>query len=277
MSGTTFEHDDEIVAQGVDTLVVAGWTGRDAAGVEHHIRELEALGVAPPSSVPLFYRVSAGLLGAHSIIEVVGEETSGEVEPMLVRHAGRLWLGLASDHTDRALETHSVALSKQGCAKPCAATLWSLDGLADAYPDAPKEGTGTDANSSGKRTSTPTERPTGELVSRLDALELRAWIADDLASDDWTLYQEGSLAAIRPLAALLATSPLADPPTDSPTDPRAGSPSATGGAVSAMLCGTLPAIGGVRPASAFRFELLDPANGRSLRHGYAVRCLPEIR
>ena len=37
-------------------LVIAGWTGRDAAGIQHHIEELAALGVPRPSTVPLYYR-----------------------------------------------------------------------------------------------------------------------------------------------------------------------------------------------------------------------------
>ena len=32
----------------IDRLIIAGWTGRDAAMVEHHIAELEAIGVARP-------------------------------------------------------------------------------------------------------------------------------------------------------------------------------------------------------------------------------------
>jgi len=225
---TLFHSDGEVVADAVDSLIVAGWTGRDTAGVEHHVRELAAIGVAPPSTIPLFYRVSAALLGTHGTIEVVGTESSGEVEPLIVRAGGRLWLGVASDHTDRALEAHSVALSKQICAKPCAADLWPLD----------------------------------DVAARLDTLELRAWIADDIAAADWTLYQEGSLAAIRPLAELIEASPLG-------TADDAGR--------SAMLCGTLGAIGGVRPAGACRIELLDPRDGRSIRHEYAVVSLPEIR
>jgi len=39
-------------------LVIAGWTGRDPAAVQHHIDELAALGVPAPSTVPLFYRVA---------------------------------------------------------------------------------------------------------------------------------------------------------------------------------------------------------------------------
>jgi uncharacterized protein DUF2848 len=43
---------------------------------------------------------------------------------------------------------------------------------------------------------------------------------------------------------------------------------------SAMFSGTLPAIGGLRPAQRFEFELEDPILGRSLRHSYAIRTLP---
>ena len=37
----------------IDQMVIAGWTGRDAAAIEHHIAELTAIGVPRPSSVPL--------------------------------------------------------------------------------------------------------------------------------------------------------------------------------------------------------------------------------
>ena len=43
---------------GIDDAIVAGWTGRDSAAVEKHIRELEALGVKRPATTPIFYRVS---------------------------------------------------------------------------------------------------------------------------------------------------------------------------------------------------------------------------
>ena len=43
---------------GVRELVVAGWTGRDVAALEKHIRELEAIGVKRPKTTPIFYRVA---------------------------------------------------------------------------------------------------------------------------------------------------------------------------------------------------------------------------
>ena len=41
----------------IEQAVVAGWTGRDPAAVEKHIKELEALGVKRPATTPIFYRV----------------------------------------------------------------------------------------------------------------------------------------------------------------------------------------------------------------------------
>jgi hypothetical protein len=200
-------------------LTVAGWTGRDAAAVEHHIAELAEIGVPRPSAVPLYYRCAPSLLTQADRIAALGTETSGEAEPFLLRAGGALWLGLGSDHTDRGLEAHSVAHSKQICAKPVARSLWAYEPLAD----------------------------------RLDALELRSWISE---AGGWTLYQEGTLAAIRPLAGLLAASPLAEG--------------------EAMLCGTLPARGGVRPSASWRMELRDPAAGRALKLAYAVETLPVV-
>ena len=63
--------------------------------------------VPRPSAVPLYYRVAAQQFTQASAIQVVGSETSGEVEPVLFDTGRALYLGLGSDHTDRALETHS--------------------------------------------------------------------------------------------------------------------------------------------------------------------------
>ena len=39
------------LALDVQQFIVAGWTGRDAAAVQHHIDELAAIGVKPPATV----------------------------------------------------------------------------------------------------------------------------------------------------------------------------------------------------------------------------------
>ena len=223
-----FETGDAVArAITIENLVVAGWTARDRAAVDHHIEELAALGVPPPSQVPLFYRLSAQLLTQAGEVEFLGAEASGEIEPLLVDDGETLWLGLGSDHTDRKLESVSVAFSKQACAKPVSRQLWRFD----------------------------------ELRDRLDTLVLTSWIRDDDASE-WQLYQQGTLAAIRPLVTLMEASPFAH-----------GTRLAPG---TAMMCGTFGAKGGVRPASRFRMELRDPASDRRITHEYRAKTLPVI-
>ena len=213
-----FETENGALDVEVARLIVAGWTGRDEAAVRHHIDELAEIGVPAPSTIPLYYRASASLLTQASRIEVLGEESSGEAEPFVLRTGGALWLGLGSDHTDRGLEAHSVAHSKQICAKPVASTLWRMEGVDD-----------------------------------LDTVELRSWVHE---GGDWVVYQEGTLAAIRPLGELIDGAAL--------------------GESEAVLCGTLGAIGGVRPAARFRMELRDPASGRAISHEYEAKALPVI-
>nr|WP_265001030.1 DUF2848 domain-containing protein [Komagataeibacter nataicola] len=111
----------------VRDVIVAGWAGRNPADVQHHIAELEMLGVAPPSTVPLFYRVSADILTQAENIVVVGEQTSGEAEPVLLRTATGLYVGIGSDHTDRFCENFSVALSKQVCPKVVGTCFWRYE------------------------------------------------------------------------------------------------------------------------------------------------------
>jgi len=114
----------------IGEAVIAGWTGRDAEAVEKHIRELEKLGIQRPASTPIFYRVAAARLTTAGQIQVVGEESSGEVEVILVQQSGRLWIGVGSDHTDREVETYGVTVSKQVCDKPVAPVLWPYDEVA---------------------------------------------------------------------------------------------------------------------------------------------------
>lgn len=173
-------------------LIVAGWTGRDADAIAHHIAELAEIGVPAPSQTPLYYRVSAPLLTMAPSIEVVGGASSGEVEPLIVVAAGKRYLGLASDHTDRALEAHSVAMSKQACAKPCAAELWAWDEIAD----------------------------------RIEEIELESWIEE---AGEWVQYQSGTIAAIRPLAELIEGSRIDELSADGPVAMLCGTFGAKGG------------------------------------------------
>src|SRR5262245_37745185 len=101
----------------IDELVIAGWTGRDEAALKKQIRELEEIGVKPPKTTPIYYRVAASLLVFSDQIQVSGPDTSGEVEFVLMQTPGGLRVAVGSDHTDRKAETIGVSLSKQLCAK----------------------------------------------------------------------------------------------------------------------------------------------------------------
>jgi hypothetical protein len=108
----------------VDQLVIAGWTGRDPAAVQAHIRELEALGVRPPRTTPIFYRAASSLLTTQAAIQVSGDASTGEAEAVLLILPDGEWIGLGSDHTDRELEKTGVTISKQACAKPLGRHVW---------------------------------------------------------------------------------------------------------------------------------------------------------
>jgi len=107
-------------------LVIAGWAARDEAAIRHHIEELAAIGVPRPSSVPVFYRCAASIVTQTARLDVLGPDTSGEVEPVVFAFPDGLFLGLGSDHTDRKAETVGIALSKQLCGKVVGRDLWPL-------------------------------------------------------------------------------------------------------------------------------------------------------
>ncbi|WMD21904.1 DUF2848 domain-containing protein [Achromobacter seleniivolatilans] len=222
-----FKIDDDHPRQvevDIQTLIVAGWAGRDIAAIEHHIEELAAIGVPRPTSVPLYYRIADNQLTQAARVQAVGEESSGEVETFVFAIDGEMYVSIASDHTDRKLETVSVAMSKQVCVKPVAQTAWRLADVADYW----------------------------------DELVIRSYIVEN---GEEVLYQEGTLATLRTPQDLIAGYTGGD----------AVLPQGAG-----MTCGTVGAIGGIRPAATFTMELHDPRRQRSLRHRYDVEALPVV-
>jgi Protein of unknown function (DUF2848) len=117
----------------IDRAVIAGWTGRDPLARDKHMAELEALGIARPATTPIYYRCSARRLTLEDAIEVCGNDSSGEVEFVLIGWQGRIFVGVGSDHTDRKVESLSVTVSKQMCDKPMASELWELEDVRDHW------------------------------------------------------------------------------------------------------------------------------------------------
>jgi hypothetical protein len=136
MSGTTIgltvqaKSGTSKLEASIGRLIIAGWTGRDPVARDHHIAELAAIGIAPPASTPIYYEVAASRLTAAQAIEASGGESSGEVEFVLLRTNGTLYVGVGSDHTDRKVETYNITVSKQMCDKPMASELWLYDDIA---------------------------------------------------------------------------------------------------------------------------------------------------
>ncbi|MDR3101268.1 MAG: DUF2848 domain-containing protein [Paraburkholderia sp.] len=234
----------------IDTLVIAGWAGRDAKAIQAHIDELAALGVAPPTSTPCFYRVAASQLTQAGTVEVLGPHTSGEVECVLLDSPLGTLVTIGSDHTDRKAEAYSVAVSKQVCAKPLAAEAWR-------YAD---------------------------VAGHWDQLQLRATVVD--ASGQARPYQRGAVDGLLPPPALWRGYAQAGGAheahdghdgheTPETADTREGALPAR----CAMFSGTLAVHGelaAMASGDAFEMELHDPVLGRSLRQRYSVRALPVV-
>jgi hypothetical protein len=108
----------------INHLIIAGWAGRDTVAVEHHIAELEELGVRRPKQIPCFYRLSTHLLNTSELIQVPGKCSSGEIEFVLIPSDEGLLVGLGSDHTDRKVESYDITVSKQMCDKPICIQVW---------------------------------------------------------------------------------------------------------------------------------------------------------
>src|SRR5262249_19786433 len=94
-----------------------------------------------------------------------------------------------------------------------------------------------------------------EIADHWDQLILRAYVTID---GKRLKYQEGPLSAMRDPCDLIS---------------RAGMEFVAG---TVMFCGTLGAIGGIRPAAQFTALIEDPVLGRKLSGEYNVNVLPVV-
>jgi hypothetical protein len=113
----------------------AGWAGSDNAAVQHHIDELAELGVPAPKHIPTLFALGSFLLTTSSSVQVHGQETSGEVEYVLLWHQGEILVTVGSDHTDRKLEAHSIPKAKNLCLNVMAKDLWPLAEVRGHFAD----------------------------------------------------------------------------------------------------------------------------------------------
>lgn len=160
----------DVVDGGARRVVVryalnAGYTGRDNEQVQHHVDELAKLGVPAPTQIPTLYPLSATNISQADVVQAPHGKTSGEAEWALVvgDDADDLLLTVACDHTDRALEVHGVAWSKQTAPDLLGGVAWRLQ----------------------------------DVAADLDSFTLRAWVRH---GDAEQLIQDGTVAQLLPPA-----------------------------------------------------------------------------
>ena len=141
--------------------VLCGYTGRDQEAVRKHIEELAREGVDPPPSVPILYPKPPWGLTQKDAIQVEGKETSGELEFFLLVDEDRIYVGVASDHTDRELERLDIRKSKQACPTILSKSAWNYE----------------------------------EIKETWDQIEIRSWAIKD---GQKSIYQEATLGSILP-------------------------------------------------------------------------------
>lgn len=129
--GTTGNTTRALHAQRIYNL---GSAVRDAEEARAHQEEVADIGVRIAFDVPAprIYPVPPWTLVTDVDVPVLTEETSGEVE-IVLWVADELYVGVGSDHTDRALEAVSIPWSKQACPNVIAPQLWRWADVADHW------------------------------------------------------------------------------------------------------------------------------------------------
>jgi len=127
--------DGSIESVDVTALLNAGYAGRNQAEVASHIAELAALGVPAPTATPALYPISPYLAQQTDRVYVQHGQTSGEAEWALIITDNDVLITAACDHTDRDLEVHSVAWSKNAAPDVLGTKAWRLSDIADRLDD----------------------------------------------------------------------------------------------------------------------------------------------
>lgn len=134
MSPLCFDVAGESVEVPVRNLLNAGYAGRRQDDVAAHVAELAELGVPAPTRTPSLYPIAPYLAMQTAEVPVQHARTSGEAEWALVIAGPEeqdVLLTAACDHTDRELEVHGVAWSKQAGPDVLGSRAWRLTDVAD--------------------------------------------------------------------------------------------------------------------------------------------------
>jgi hypothetical protein len=152
--------DGHRVAVEVRALLNGGFTGRSRQDVAEHVAELAAMGIPAPARTPCLYPIAPFLALQSGEVHAQHARTSGEAEWAIVITRDDVLLTVACDHTDRDLEVHGVAWSKQAAPDMLGRQAWRL----------------------------------ADVEDRIDDLTLTAWVR----TGEWTEIQAGTLAELLP-------------------------------------------------------------------------------
>ena len=108
----------------IENIYICGYTSSNQQALQDHIDELKKIGVTPPDKTPMLYKKANLSPAVNTGIRVISDDTSGEVEYYLLLQNDKIYLGLASDHTDRGIEKHDVEKSKQVCPVVLSDVVW---------------------------------------------------------------------------------------------------------------------------------------------------------
>lgn len=114
-------------------LIVMGFTPRDRKVLRELFEALEKIGGFIPDKTPMTYPLSADLLTTKDEISVVGNDTNGEVEYLIIPLNGDIYIGVGSDHADKQIESLNIQKSKQLCAKHMCKELWKWSEVKDHW------------------------------------------------------------------------------------------------------------------------------------------------
>ncbi|WP_295732831.1 DUF2848 family protein [uncultured Bartonella sp.] len=131
-----------VVGSGLKTVNVewvfnGGYAGSDSKEVRRHIEELAALGVPAPKTFPTLYPLGSHVISQEHLYQAPHNKTSGEAEWALYigKNENEHLLMAACDHTDRALEAHGVAWSKQSAPDFIGDLAWRYSEVKDLFAD----------------------------------------------------------------------------------------------------------------------------------------------
>ncbi|HEY7060637.1 MAG TPA: DUF2848 family protein [Chloroflexota bacterium] len=113
------------------------WNGglafRNLSVSADHIAELRQQGIEAEVERPMVFPLSPHVVTTADEIDVLGAETSGEIEYVLFVNGDEIHVGVGSDHSDRVLERVTVQMSKQVCPDVAARQVWPYADVRDHW------------------------------------------------------------------------------------------------------------------------------------------------